>query len=565
MHRQAMSPLFRLSSWCLGVWVVSVAPAVASAAESGPPAENQRRAAALVDIGRLRLELGTPEDTAAAAETLKQAARLDPGNIRARFWLAAAWLRAGGLGSARPLDPESAGRAGLELEAVFRLAALERTGESEDLRLRAITLLDLAAQELPASEKRFGPWWTKRRAELAAEHNLVTLAHLVARGDTLPAIAKRYYGDAGLTARITEANPTVDFRNLKAGTKLTIPGMRLAPPAPRPAADRVDSELLKQLASPAPAAERRAAAARLARRECLMAVPGLAAALRADESQWVRAECAKSLGLIGSPDAEPALCSALRADPWPGCRLSAVRALAQLGGPGAAATLLAGLEDTSPQVAAASARALGTLGLAEAAGPLLGALGSGSETLRRAAAAALADLAGREALAAGERERLAVLAKKGPPAARAAALLALARADSAAAVSALVEALDGDETVRRAAAEGLARVATAASGAKIEPKTVERLGRLAAAGDDPATALGAALAAARAGQGTPAGKEALAALAALLDEHRAIYWADAEEPESAAALAARALVELTGKRLPPERAAWTAWLQQEDR
>jgi len=562
MNRQAISPQFWLSCWYLGLLAWSAVPA-ASAAENGPPAEVQRRAAALVDIGRLRLEMGTPEDFAAAIETLRQAARLDPANIRARFWLGSALLRFGGLGSARPLDPESAGRAGLELEAVFRLAALERTGESEDLRLRAVTLLDLAAQELPASEKRFGPWWTKRRAELAAEHNVVTIAHLVARGETLPAIAKRYYGDAGLAARITEANPTVDFRNLKAGQKLAIPGMRLAAPAPRPALDRFEAELLKQLASPAPAAERRAAAERLARRECLMAVPGLAAALRADESQLVRAECARSLGLIGSPDAEPALCSALRADPWPGCRLSAARALGQLGGPGAAATLLAALEDASPQVAAASARALGTLGLAEAAGPLLGTLGSGGEVLRRAAAAALADLAGRQALAAGDRERLAGLASKGPPAARAAALLALARADPSAAGSALVEALDADETVRRAAAEGIARAA--AAGVKIEPKTVERLGRLAAAGDDPATALGAALAAARAGQGAPAGKEALAALAALLDEHRAIYWADADEPEPAAGLAGRALVELTGQRLPPDRAAWTAWLQREDR
>jgi nucleoid-associated protein YgaU len=548
--------LHHMLPWCLGVLVIG-SPVLS--AEGGPPAEAQRRAATLADIGKLRLELGTREDNAAAVEALKEAVRLDPANIRVRFWLGTAWLRTAGLGSGKPLDVELAGRAGLDLEAVFRLAALERTAEAEDLRLRAIALLDLCVEEMPASDLRFGPWWKKRRAELLAGRNVVSLSHVAARGDTPESLAKRYYGDAGLGARIAEANPGVDFRTLAAGQRLVIPGVRVEPPAPVPAVDAADRALLRQLASAPQSAERRVAAERLAKRECLMAVPALAGALRADESQWVRAECAKSLGLIASPDAEPALAAALGNDSWPGCRLEAARALARLGGRGSLAVLQAGLDDESPQVAAASARALGALGLPEASAPLLGALGSRSEALRRSAAAALAELGRRDSLGSTQRERLPALAGKGPPAARAAAGLALARLDPAAAVPILKAGLDGDEALRRGSAEGLALAA--AGGAKLDAGTVGSLLKLAAPGGDPATALGAA--AARAGKGSPAGKEGLLSLAALLDEHRAVYWADADEPEPAAGIAARLLAELTGARLPADRAAWTAWLGKE--
>ncbi len=559
--RKRNSRLPRVLLPCLGcLAVLAYAPAV-PAAESGPPAEAQRRAATMADIGRLRLELGTAADDSAALEALKEAARLDPANIRARFWLGIAWLRVAGLGTGRPLDVESAARAGLELEAVFRLAALERSGESEDLRLRAVNLLDLCAAGLPASEKRFGPWWRKRRAELLEGQKLVTLTHTVVRGDTLPALARRYYGSAGLAARIAEANPGVDFRRLPVGTRLNVPNVRLEPPAPVPAVDAIDRELLGQLASSIASAKRRVAAERLAARETLMAVPALVGALRADDSPAVRTECARSLGVIASPDAEPALCAALRADAWPGCRLESARALARLGGRGSLSALLDGLDDENPQVAAASARSLGAMGLEGAAGRLLATLGSRSEPLRRAAAWALAGLARREALGADERRRLEALARKGPAEARAAASLALARIDPAAAAPLLTGGLDGDDgPVRRASAEGLA---LAAASVKLEPKTVEALAGLASADGDPAVTLGAAEALARSGKGTVAGKAGLLALAGLLDEQRAVYWYFGDEPEPASAVAARLLGELTGARLPAERARWTAWIEKE--
>jgi len=548
----------------LALLLTAAAPGYpARAGESGPPLDSQRRAAALADIGKLHLELATAADNAAAITALKEAARLDPANIRARFWLGAAWLRSAGLGSGRAPDREMADRAGSEMEAVFRLAALQRSAESEDLRLRAIALLDQCAAELPAAEARFRPWWAARRAELVAGRNTVSLVHVVARGDTLQSIARRYYGDPDLAARIAGANPGADPRSLAPGQKLTVPGVRVEPPAPVPGVDAVDRDLLRQLTSSAPAAERRAAVARLATRECLMAVPALAGALRADESQWVRAECARALGVIGSTDAEPALAAALGADPWSGCRAEAARALARVGARGSLAGLTAALDDSSPQVAAAAARSLGALGLAESSGPLLGALGSRSEALRRAAAFALAELGRREALGAAERERLAALARRGPAAARAAALLAMGRLDPAGSEPLLREALEDEEAVRRGAAEGLALAA--AAGHKPGAAAIEKLLRLAApaGGADPATALAAAAAVARAGRGTPAGREGLLALAALLDEHRAVHWADAEEPEPVSAAAARLLGELTGARLPADRAGWTAWIERE--
>jgi nucleoid-associated protein YgaU len=49
--------------------------------------------------------------------------------------------------------------------------------------------------------------------------------HVVAKGETLSSIAKKYYGDANDWKKIWEANKSVvpDPKKLKVGTKLTIP------------------------------------------------------------------------------------------------------------------------------------------------------------------------------------------------------------------------------------------------------------------------------------------------------------------------------------------------------
>ncbi len=47
--------------------------------------------------------------------------------------------------------------------------------------------------------------------------------HVVRKGETLTAIAKSAYGDAGLWRRIANANPQIDPRTLRPGTRLTIP------------------------------------------------------------------------------------------------------------------------------------------------------------------------------------------------------------------------------------------------------------------------------------------------------------------------------------------------------
>ncbi|MFH1023979.1 MAG: LysM peptidoglycan-binding domain-containing protein [Planctomycetota bacterium] len=57
--------------------------------------------------------------------------------------------------------------------------------------------------------------------------------HVVAKGDTLGGIAKRYYGDESKHVLISKANPGVNPRNLKIGTKLVIPA------APNKGHDRI--------------------------------------------------------------------------------------------------------------------------------------------------------------------------------------------------------------------------------------------------------------------------------------------------------------------------------------
>ena len=527
-------------------------------AEPGPPRESQRRAAILADIGRLRLELGTADGLRAAISALQEAARLDPANIRARFWLAAAQVRSAAAGGGK-LDAEKVGRAGLEFEAVFKLSLLDRSAGAQDLRRRAIAELDDCARRLPASEKRFGPWWKRRRAELLAERPQADLVHVVGRRESFATIARKYYGDGREAGRIARANPKIDPLKLRVGQRVTVPGVALKVPRPEPRLDRVDRQLVERLRTSGVAAARRAAAERLAGRDCLAAVSYLAEALRTDASSWVRAECARSLGRLSDPAAEPGLAAALTADRSAACRREAATALGRVAGRASLPVLLRALADRSAAVAAAAARSLGRRRAAAASGPLTAALSARSETLRRAAAGALGRLAAEGRLAAPDLARIRAVAARGNGPKRAAALLALADADSSAAEKLLPAALGSAEiAVRRAACEAAARLATRGGG--LEAGVIKRLAALAGS-RDPAVRFGAAAAVARARKGRPAGRRGLLTLAALLGDLRAIAWGDGE-PQVVSGLAARELTRLTGKRLAPDSETWRRWLEK---
>lgn len=60
----------------------------------------------------------------------------------------------------------------------------------------------------------------------AAPGEVAETTHVVASGDTLGGISKKYYGKASLYPRIEEANPGVSARDLRVGMKLKIPGMK---------------------------------------------------------------------------------------------------------------------------------------------------------------------------------------------------------------------------------------------------------------------------------------------------------------------------------------------------
>ena len=47
--------------------------------------------------------------------------------------------------------------------------------------------------------------------------------HVVAKGESLSSIARKYYGDSKHWKVIANANPKVDQKNLAIGTKLSIP------------------------------------------------------------------------------------------------------------------------------------------------------------------------------------------------------------------------------------------------------------------------------------------------------------------------------------------------------
>lgn len=47
--------------------------------------------------------------------------------------------------------------------------------------------------------------------------------HIIARGDTYWDLAKQYYGDPTMWAKIDEANPGMRARGLEVGGELTIP------------------------------------------------------------------------------------------------------------------------------------------------------------------------------------------------------------------------------------------------------------------------------------------------------------------------------------------------------
>jgi HEAT repeat protein len=526
-------------------------------AESGPPRNAQRRAGVLADVGRLKLELGDAESVRGALVALTEAARLDPANIRARYWLGVVYLRAAAAGGGR-LDPERVGRAGLEFEAVFKLSALDRSATARDLRRRAIAALDACVGKLPPGEKRFGSWWKARRAKLPADKPRTDMMHTIARGDTLATIARKYYGDARLAKRIAKANPGVDPRKLWIGKKIRVPDVARETPDPEPPLSRTDRELVRRLRSAGTGAQRRIAAERLGERDCLAAVPRLIDALRSDPSQWVRTEAARALGRLSDANAEPALAAALGSDSSPWCRREAARALGRLGGRGSLRVLLGALSDSSSSVAAAAARALGRRKLARAGGPLVVALSVKSEALRCAAAAGLRDLASAGLLTRGHLAGVRKLAAGAASPIRAAALLALVGGDPGAAEKLLPEALgDNARAVRRAGCEVAALLA--AGGGGLERRVIERLVALQGSAD-PAVRFGAALAVARVRRGKGEGRESLRKLIEMLGEGRAIRWGG-DEPRPVSDLALEALREITGRQLPPDGEVWRKWLK----
>jgi len=551
-----------LAAFLAGLALAGSAAAPGAEPAAGGSAERRRRASVLADLGRLRLELGTAADVREALVALRRAARLDPGNIRARYWLGAACLESAVRADGK-LESELVGKAGLEFEAVFKMAALDRSSLSADLRRRAIAGLDGCVGRLSAGNRRFALWWKKRRAAVAVAEARSDLTHVVARGDTLVTIARKYYGDPGAAGRIARANPGVDPRRLFVGRRIRIPAVPLKTAPPPPHLDRHDRALLEQLRSAGMAAARRVAAERLGRRDCLAAVPFLVDALRNDSSAWVRAESAGALARLGNSDAEPALCAALSGDASAHCRRAAAQALGAFGGPVAQAPLLSALSDRSAGVAAAAARALGARKFAAASGPLTAALSARNESLRRAAAEAIGRLAATGRLEAEDFRRVKKLASGGAArvagGVRAAALLALAGAAPGAAEKVLPAALDAtDADVRRAACETAALLAL--RGAGLERAVVGKLLRLCSSGD-PATDFGASLAVARARRGKAEGRVALESLVALLEESRAIRWGSAGA-EVVSGLALRALQEISGRRLPADARAWKAWLER---
>jgi HEAT repeat protein/nucleoid-associated protein YgaU len=551
-----MPPLARFAGAVL--LAAAAAGAAPTAAGEGAPVGAQRRAAVLADIGRLRLELDSPDELRGALAALEEAARLDPAAIGVRYWHGAALLRAAAAGGSGPLDPDRVALAGMEFEAVFRLSLLDRTPGAQDLRRRAIALLDGCAPHLPAEEKRFAPWWKARRAELLAERPQSDLVHVVGPRDTLSAVAKRYYGDAAEAGRLAAANPEVDPRRLSVGQRLKVPGVPIELPRPAPRLDGLDAALVGTLRSAGSAAERRGAAERLALRDCSAGVPALAEALRTDESPWVRAECARALGRLADPAVEPVLAAALASDGSADCRREAALALGRLGGPGTALALLRGLSDPGHAVAAAAAASLGRLRTAEASGPLTAALSSPAESVRRSAALALRELAAAGRLAPADLDRLRRTAAAGGASAPM-ALLALCAADREGALAGLAAALgSGDQPLRRAACEAAADLA---AGGRLERQIEERL-TAALTSRDPAERLGAAAALARSAAREPrSARPALETLVTLLEEPRPVWWGEGG-PRPAAEAALGELRSIAGIGLGPDPEAWRRWLER---
>ncbi len=542
---------------CLTVLAVALSASAAEAPATNP-GERRRRASILADIGRLKLELGTARDLREALETLKAAAALAPTNIRARYWLGTACLHSAPTPSGK-LDPEMVGRAGLEFEAVFKLSNLDRSSEAADLRRRAIADLDGCAGRLARGNLRFAKWWKARRAALLAGQTRSDMIHVVARGETLASIARKYYSDAALAGRITKANPRVDPRRLLVGQRLKVPSVRLKVEPAAPHLGTTDRALVRQLRTAGMAAARRVAAERLGRRDCLAAVPHIAEIMGNDTSPRVRTECARALGRLGDANAEPALCAVLGGDPSAQCRRAAAEALSKFAGRGALGGLLRALSDQSTSVVTAVTRALGKRRFPEASGPLTAALTARNEAVRRSAAEALGDLASVRRMSPSDYRKVKSLASEGKGNAGAAALLALLSVDPRAAEKLLPSALSSDDVrIVRAATEVAARLADRGGG--LDGAVVKRLLELAASGDPP-TRFSSALAVARARRGKAEGRVALASLVNLLGESRAMRW-DADEPEAVATLAGRALVELSGKRPPPDPGVWKQWLEK---
>ncbi len=538
---------------------VCLAAAAGSVRAGAPaPSSSQRRASVLTDLGRLKMELGTPAALEEALASLKEAARLDPASIRARFWLGTAYLRAAG-GDKATLNAERVGLAGLEFEAVFKLSGVDTSAGAQDYRRRAVAALDGAAARLPAAEReKFAKWWGARRRRLAAEHAKADIVHVVAKGDTFATISLKYYGTAASADLIARANPRADPRRLLIGQKLTVPDVRLGVARPVPQLDRIDRELVALLGSAGSAAERRAAAERLGLRDCLAAVNSLCAALRTDASQWVRAECARALGRLGDDSAVPVLASALASDRSAHCRREAARALGRTGGRGAVEALLKAMSDTSTSVRAAAAAALGARRAGEASAPLVAMLSSEDAATGRAAAFALRDLAAAGVLPASDLDRVRKLAGRGEARERSAALLVMAAADPRLTEKMLPVGLEFPAAeVRRSACEAAADLA--AAGRILAPRMTARMLQMTSSAD-PAVKFGAAVAVARCRKGKPEGRRALLILAGFLDEPRAVRWG-AGEPRPVSELAAAELAALTGKDLPPEAGAWRKWLE----
>jgi HEAT repeat protein len=204
------------------------------------------------------------------------------------------------------------------------------------------------------------------------------------------------------------------------------------------------------------------------------AAPPLLDRLKREESPAVRAQCARSLGVLKAGEAEAALVARL-ADESGLVRAAAARALGELGARGAAPALEKVAAGTDPVVARAAVRALAQLAQPSSAGVIATAARSEDPRLRLAALCAL----GRFAAAGGK--VLPVLAEavgSESAAERAAAAAALGTLGERKAVGTLAGLLrDKSPTVRRAAVGALARLGGASQERRIA----------AAAGDRDAT------------------------------------------------------------------------------